>query len=92
MTVFQGAVKAVIASNEMQLARQRAGEEGKFATDPLRVKIGLHYGSGLEVKTGVFGKGLWSRPRWSTWLRWTRSLPPMARLTRSHRLYGLVLD
>ena len=56
MIVFQDAVKAVMASNEMQMAVQRAGEEGSFATGPLRVKIGLHYGPGLEEETDVFGE------------------------------------
>ena len=56
MIVFRDAVKAVMASNEMQMAVQRAGEAGNFATGPLRVKIGLHYGPGLEEKTDVFGE------------------------------------
>ena len=56
MIVFRDAVKAVMASNEMQMAVQRAGDEGKFATGALRVKIGLHYGPGLEEETDVFGE------------------------------------
>ena len=56
MIVFRDAVKAVLASNEMQMAVQRAGEEGKFATGPLRVKVGLHFGPGLEEETDVFGE------------------------------------
>ena len=56
MIAFRDPVKAVMASNEMQMAVQRAGEEGKFATGPLRVKVGLHYGPGLEEETDVFGE------------------------------------
>ena len=56
MIAFRDPIKAVLASNEMQMAVQRAGDEGKFATGPLRVKVGLHYGAGLEEETDVFGE------------------------------------
>ena len=56
MIAFRDPVKAVLASNEMQMAVQRAGEEGQFETGPLRIKVGLHFGPGLEEETDVFGE------------------------------------
>lgn len=56
MCAFKDPVKAVLASNEMQMAVQRAGEEGRFAVGELRIKIGLHFGSALEEEKDVFGE------------------------------------
>ena len=53
---FRDPIKAVMASNEMQMAVQQAGGEGKFATGPLRIKVGLDYGPGLEEEHDVFGE------------------------------------
>ena len=56
MVAFQDPVKAIMASNEMQMAVQQAGDAGQFATGPLRVKIGLHCGPALEEETDIFGE------------------------------------
>ena len=56
MIVFDDAAKVIMASNEMQMAVQQAGDQGRFQTGPLRVKIGLHYGIGREEETDVFGE------------------------------------
>ena len=47
MVSFRDPVKATMASNEMQLAIQQAGESGQFATGPLRVKIWFAFWSSL---------------------------------------------
>lgn len=56
MCTFSEPTKAIMASNEMQLAVQRASEEDRFATGDLRIKIGFHYGLGIEETTDVFGE------------------------------------
>jgi len=55
MCAFTDPVKAVLASNEMQLAVRRAGEEDRFAVGELRIKIGFHYGPALEEENDIFG-------------------------------------
>ncbi len=55
MCAFKDPVKAVLASNEMQLAVRRAGEEDRFAVGELRIKIGFHYGPALEEENDIFG-------------------------------------
>ena len=56
MCVFPDPVKAILASNEMQLAIQRASQEDRFEVGELRIKIGLHYGPGIEEQTDVHGE------------------------------------
>ncbi|MGK0171899.1 MAG: adenylate cyclase [Gammaproteobacteria bacterium] len=56
MCVFPKAANAVVAANEMQIAVKRAGEAGDFVTGPLRIKIGAHFGPGIEQQTDVFGE------------------------------------
>ena len=56
MCAFKDPIKAVLASNEMQMAVQRAGEEDRFAVGELRIKIGFHFGPGLEEDNDVFGE------------------------------------
>ena len=56
MCAFKDPVKAVLASNEMQLAVQRASQEDRFAVGELRIKIGLHFGPALEETNDVFGE------------------------------------
>ena len=56
MCAFKDPVKAVLASNEMQMAVQRAVEEDQFAVGELRIKIGFHYGPALEEDNDVFGE------------------------------------
>jgi len=56
MCAFKDPVKAVLASNEMQFAVQKAGEQGKFAVGDLRIKIGLHFGYAMQEGNDVFGE------------------------------------
>ena len=56
MCAFDDPVKAVLASNEMQFAVQKAGEQGKFSVGELRIKIGLHFGYALQAGNDVFGE------------------------------------
>ena len=44
MCLFPDASKAALAAREMQLAVSEAGEDDKFQSGPLRIKIGWHYG------------------------------------------------
>jgi class 3 adenylate cyclase len=56
MCAFDSPASAVLASNEMQMAVQKAGEEGRFVTGPLRIKVGLHYGMGIEEPKEIAGE------------------------------------
>lgn len=44
MCIFPDAARAARAAREMQLAVSEAGDDDKFQSGPLRIKIGWHYG------------------------------------------------
>ncbi len=46
--VFTDAVKAMLAGTDMQAMIEDAGNAGRFATGPLRIKVGFHYGPASE--------------------------------------------
>jgi len=54
--VFTDPGKAIFAGTEMQPVIQEAGKERQFATGPLRIKVGLHYGPASEVGNEVRGE------------------------------------
>lgn len=56
MAVFHDSSRAIMASTDLQGAVKRAGEDGKFVTGALRIKVGVHYGPGLEEEKDVFGE------------------------------------
>jgi adenylate cyclase len=56
MCVFQSPVKAVMAGTDLQGAVRKASEAGEFVTGPLRIKVGLHWGTGIEEEDDVFGE------------------------------------
>ena len=56
MCVFESPDQSVMAANEMQLAVRSAGEAGRFVTGPLQIKIGIHFGPGVEREADVFGE------------------------------------
>ena len=55
MAVFDDPARAVMASTDLQGAVQRSGEDGLFVTGALRIKVGVHFGPGLEEATDVHG-------------------------------------
>lgn len=46
--VFHDPAKAMVAGTEMQVTIQQAGLDNRFATGPLRIKVGLHFGPSFE--------------------------------------------
>ncbi len=54
--VFEDPAEAMIAGTEMQPAIQQAGEDGLFATGPLRIKVGFHFGPTFDVDGEVHGE------------------------------------
>lgn len=53
--LFDDPVKAMIAGTDMQVTVQQAGENGRFSTGPLRIKVGLHFGPVFEAGDEVEG-------------------------------------
>ena len=56
MCVFHDATRGAMAAADMQSAVRRAGEDGLFRTQPQRIKVGFHYGPGIEEASDVFGE------------------------------------
>ena len=56
MAVFDDPAKGVMASTDLQGAVRRAGEEGRFVTGELRIKVGLHFGLALEEVDDTVGE------------------------------------
>ena len=56
MCVFEHPVKALMAGGDIHGVVRRASEAGEFATGPLRVKVGLHYGNGIAMADDVEGQ------------------------------------
>ena len=56
LCVFPESSRLVLAANDMQSAVKKAGEEGRFVTGPLHIKIGAHYGPGEETQSDVHGE------------------------------------
>ncbi len=56
MAVFREPSQAIRASTDLQGAVQRAGEDGRFVTGVLRIKVGVHYGPGIEEAYDVYGQ------------------------------------
>ena len=56
LCVFHSAPHGAMAATDMQTAVRRAGEEGLFRTQPQRIKVGFHFGPGLEEETDVYGE------------------------------------
>ena len=54
--VFDDPVKAMIAGTDMQVTIQQAGENGRFSTGPLRIKVGLHFGPTFEAEDEIQGE------------------------------------
>ncbi len=54
--VFHDPAKAMVAGTEMQVTIQQAGLDNRFATGPLRIKVGLHYGPSFENDGEVQGE------------------------------------
>lgn len=55
--VFEDPAEAMIAGTDMQPALMQAGETGRFATGPMRIKVGFHAGHTYEVDGEVQGEG-----------------------------------
>ena len=56
MAVFRDAPLAIMASTDLHGAVQRAGEDGRFVTGVLRIKVGVHFGPGIEEADDVYGE------------------------------------
>lgn len=56
MCLYDNPVRAVLSAGEMQLAVQAGGKQGRFVTGPLRIKIGMHFGPGIEQDSDVYGE------------------------------------
>lgn len=56
--VFHDPAKAVMAGTDMQAAIQQAGEDERFATGPLRIKVGLHFGPAFESDGEIQGEAV----------------------------------
>lgn len=56
--VFHDPAKAVMAGTDMQAAIQQAGEDERFATGPLRIKVGLHFGPAFESNGEIQGEAV----------------------------------
>lgn len=56
MCVFHDPARGAMAATDMQTAVRRAGEQSMFKTQPQRIKIGFHYGLGIEEEKDVFGE------------------------------------
>jgi len=56
MCVFEQPAHSVMAANEMQLAIRSTSEKGLFVTGPVKIKIGIHLGPGVEREDDVFGE------------------------------------
>lgn len=54
--VFEDPAEAMIAGTDMQPAIQQAGDDGLFATGPLRIKVGFHFGPTFEVDGEIHGE------------------------------------
>jgi class 3 adenylate cyclase len=56
MAVFDDPARGVMAGTDMQGAVRQASEGGRFVTGTLRIKVGLHFGRGMETADDVFGE------------------------------------
>ena len=56
MALFRDPSRCVMASTDIHAAVRRAGTAGQFETGPLRIKVGAHFGPGLEEESDVFGE------------------------------------
>lgn len=56
--VFHDPAKAMVAGSDMQVAMQQAGEDGRFATGPLRIKVGFHIGPTFEGDGEIQGEAV----------------------------------
>ncbi len=54
--IFHDPGKAMVAGTDMQITIQQAGEEGRFSTGPLRIKVGLHFGATFESEGAIQGE------------------------------------
>lgn len=54
--IFHDPGKAMVAGTDMQVAIQQAGEDGRFSTGPLRIKVGLHFGPTFESEGVIQGE------------------------------------
>ncbi|HSS65948.1 MAG TPA: FHA domain-containing protein [Gammaproteobacteria bacterium] len=54
--VFHDPARAMVAGTDMQVSIQQAGEDGRFSTGPLRIKVGLHFGPTLDDNGEVQGE------------------------------------
>ncbi len=55
MACFDSPVRAVLASNDMQIGVRDGNEEGLLSTSDMRIKIGMHYGPAIMDGTEVHG-------------------------------------
>ncbi len=56
MAVFDDPARGVMAGTDLQGAVRGAGQEGRFVTGELRIKVGLHYGLALEEVDDLLGE------------------------------------
>lgn len=56
MCLFPNPVKAALAATNMQTELREAGEDGKFQSGSLRIKIGWHYGPAFEEHGDLLGE------------------------------------
>ncbi len=56
MCVFHDPAKGAMAATDMQTAVRRANEESRFKTRPQRIKVGFHYGPGIEEEHDIAGE------------------------------------
>ncbi len=56
--LFHDPAKAMVAGTDMQVTIQQAGEDGRFSTGPLRIKVGLHFGPTFEDEGELRGEAV----------------------------------
>jgi class 3 adenylate cyclase len=56
MAVFHDPSRCFMASTDMHGAVRRASASGRFETGALRIKVGAHYGHGIEEASDVYGE------------------------------------
>lgn len=56
MCVFHSGPHGAMAATDMQSAVRRASEEGLFKTRAQRIKVGFHYGPGIEEEKEISGE------------------------------------
>lgn len=54
--IFHDPAKAMVAGTEMQVTIQQAGEDKRFDTGPLRIKVGFHFGPSFENDGEIQGE------------------------------------